>query len=261
MNQPIVSQEEIAALLEGYSVERLASGPELPRLALPSDTGFSPAAPDPSHSDMATEAATLPEFDAIHRQLALALSSRLSSMTCSSIRVRAEPMQIQECEQLLVGGPVQIHYFNLRRPMGSCMMVLQTAWLRSYVDLLFGGDGRSGPTARGDALSATEQQVARKLLALLCQQYMLAWRSRHALQLQWRRSESSVATLRDAARGEPLLGAALDLRAAEVTGRVWILFPQATLLPLARQIQVAQAHPSPRAHPIWPWQQASSASS
>lgn len=259
MNQPIVSQEEISALLEGFSDERLASAPQLPPLAREaSDADISRAAPDRFPAEVAISPDALPALDAIHRQFALALSSRLSSTTGCSLRVHAEPAQIQQCEQLLGAGPVQVHYFNLHRPMGSCVMVLQSAWLRSYVDLLFGGDGRSGPAPRGDELSATEQQATRKLLALFCQQYMLAWRSRYALQLQWRRSESSISALRDAARDQPLLGTALDFRCNEVTGRVWVLFPQATLLPLARQFEAAPATPSLMTPQAWSWPQAHS---
>ena len=260
VSHPLVSQDEIDALLEGFSVERLASGPPLPGLARDGSSGY--RADLPQDLEHVTSDA-LPGLDAIHRAFALGLSARLSSLMRRTTRVLAEPVATQDCEVLLgaLGGQVKIHFLNLHRPFGSCMMVLQTAWMCSYVDLLFGGNGNAGSNQGSDLLSATEAQAERRLLALMCQEYMLAWRARFALQLVWRRSESSTAAVLEAARGDALVVGALNLQAGDVSGKAWIIFPQATLAPLAEVLAAPRSSGPWLTASTWSWRQGSEGAS
>ncbi len=235
MSHPVVSQDEIDALLQGFVSDRAGS-------AVPGRESMMAASATPNRLKTLAGSA-MPGLDAIHQDFAAVLSARLSHLAGHATKVVAAPVSKQPVERLLpaLAGLVRIHCLSMDRESGSCLIVLQSAWIRRYVDLLFGGSGNAVSNRHDDELSPTERQTEGRLLRLLCQEYMRAWRATYPLQLTWRRSENSTSFLTETARGAPLVVGGLQLQIGNLVATAWIVFPERTLEHLAREFGVAVA--------------------
>lgn len=233
MSHPVVSQDEIDALLHGFVSERADFG-------VPArESGV--AAWATANRLQALAGSAMPGLDAIHHDFAAFLSDRLSDLAGQATKVVAARVSKQPVERLLAAfaGPVRVHCLSVDREIGPCLLVLQSNWIRRYVDLQFGGGGNVESIGPVVELSPTERQTEGRLRRLLCQEYMRAWRATCPLQLTWRRSENSTSFVTRTACGAPMVVGALRIQIGEFAATAWIAFPERTLEHLARQVGVA----------------------
>lgn len=166
MSHPVLSSEEIAALMDGFGA---APGDAE---AVHGHVGIRPA----QHALPRLTNHPWSELDAVDGRFSVLLAMRLSQQSGRRLGVVSEPVVVQAHERL-VGQLAAMHVACCARLAGSgCSMltVLDEEGVRRYADLIFGGGGL-GPTAPSAGLSCIEQSVARGLMRDAFQAYADVW--------------------------------------------------------------------------------------
>lgn len=157
MSHPVLSPEEIDALMEGFDTSP-KTGPRV-------DKGAPLSIPQLSNHPLSA-------LDAIHEQFAARLAVHLSEQCGRHVNVVSRPaVEMTRWRFLSERVPMHVAFqASMARDSGRVLAILDEAGVRRYADFLFGGDG-SDVSGHAAGLSPVEQSVARGLMLAVFQMY------------------------------------------------------------------------------------------
>jgi len=227
MNQQILSQDEVDALLQGITGESQKLEQE--------DVGAGGGIRD---YDLAAQErivrGRMPTMEVINERFARNIRIGLFNFIRKSPEVAIGGIKVQKFSAFLreVVVPTNFNIVNVKPLRGSGLIVCDPSLVFAVIDALFGGVGKYHTRIEGRDFSPTELRVILRLVETICAEYKRAWAGIYPVELEYQRSEMQPQFASIATPSEIVVATNFTLEIGETTGSVHFCIPYSTLEPI-----------------------------
>ena len=235
MNQQILSQDEIDALLQGITGESQTIEEE--EVAQGAVRDYSLA------SQERIVRGRMPTMEIINERFARNIRIGLFNMIRKSPEVSIGSTKVQKYSAFLreIVVPTNLNIVSVKPLRGSGLIVCDPNLVFSVIDALFGGAGKYHTRIEGRDFSPTEQRVIARLVDVICNEYKQAWQGIYPLELERQRSEMQPQFANVAMPGEIVITTSFTLEIGDTSGTVHFCIPYSTLEPI-RDVLYSTVH-------------------
>ena len=226
MNQQILSQDEVDALLQGITGEsQKLEQEEVPAGAV-------------RDYDLASQErivrGRMPTMEIINERFARNLRIGLFNFIRKSPEVSIGGIKVQKYSAFLreIVVPTNFNIVSVRPLRGSGLIVCDPNVVFAVIDALFGGAGKFHARIEGRDFSPTEQRVITRLVDVIIAEYRKAWTGIYPLELEYQRSEMQPQFANIATPGEIVVTTSFTLEVGDTSGSVHFCIPYSTLEPI-----------------------------
>ena len=226
MNEHILSQDEVDALLQGITGEADTSAQE------PAEAGAVR-----SH-DLATQdrivRSRMPMLEVINERFARNIRSGMFELIRKSPAVSIGAIKVLKYAAFLreLVVPTNFNIVAVRPLRGSGLIVCEPPLVFAVIDALFGGAGKYPTRIEGRDFSATELRIISRLVEVITAQYRQAWEGIYPLTLEYQRSEMQPQFANIATPTDMVVATSFTLEIGEASGAIHFCIPYATLEPI-----------------------------
>jgi flagellar motor switch protein FliM len=226
MNQQILSQDEVDALLQGITGEsQKLEQEEVPTGAV-------------RDYDIASQErivrGRMPTMEIINERFARNLRVGLFNLVRKSPEISIGGIKVQKYSAFLreIVVPTNFNIVSVRPLRGSGLIVCDPNVVFAVIDALFGGVGKFHTRIEGRDFSPTEQRVITRLLDVIIAEYRKAWHGIYPLELEYQRSDMQPQFANIATPGEIVVATSFTLEIGDTSGTVHFCIPYSTLEPI-----------------------------
>ncbi|PPE67875.1 flagellar motor switch protein FliM [Caldimonas caldifontis] len=226
MNQQILSQDEVDALLQGITGE----SQKLEEEEAPSG-GI-------RDYDIASQErivrGRMPTMEIINERFARNIRIGLFNFIRKSPEVSVGAIKVQKYSAFLreIVVPTNFNIVSVKPLRGSGLIVCDPTLVFAVIDSLFGGNGKFHTRIEGRDFSPTEQRIINRLVDVVREEYKKAWHGIYPLDLEYQRSEMQPQFANVATPSEIVVTTSFTLEVGDTTGTVHFCIPYATLEPI-----------------------------
>lgn len=226
MNQQILSQDEVDALLQGITGESQK---------LEQDDGPKVGVRD---YDLASQErivrGRMPTMEVINERFARNIRIGLFNLMRRSPEVSIGGIKVQKFSAFLreIVVPTNFNIVNIKPLRGSGLIVCDPGLVFAVIDALFGGMGKYHTRIEGRDFSPTELRVILHLVETICAEYKKAWTGIYPIELEYQRSEMQPQFASIATPSEVVVSTNFTLEIGDTTGSVHFCVPYSTLEPI-----------------------------
>jgi flagellar motor switch protein FliM len=226
MNEQILTQDEVDALLQGISGESDSLQPE------------APLADGVRSVDLANQERMvrdrMPTLEIVGERFAKNIRAGLFAFIRKSPEVSIGAVRVQKYSAFLreIAVPTNFNIVSIKPLRGLGLIVCEPQLIFAMIDALFGGAGKYPTRIEGRDFSATEQRIIRRLLDVVMADYKKAWASIYPLELEFQRSEMQPQFANIATPGEIVVSTSFTLEIGETSGTIHFCIPYATFEPI-----------------------------
>jgi len=226
MNQQILTQNEVDALLQGITGESQT----LEQDEAPSD--------GPRPYDLANQErivrGRMPTMEVVNERFARNIRVGLFNLIRKSPEVSIGGIKVQKYSAFLreIVVPTNFNIVSVKPLRGSALIVCDPNLVFAVIDALFGGAGKYHTRIEGREFSPTEQRVILRLLQTIMNEYRKAWTGVYPLELEYQRSEMQPQFANIASPSEMVVTTTFTLEIGDTSGSVNLCFPYSTLEPI-----------------------------
>ncbi len=226
MNQQILSQDEVDALLQGITGESQKLDHE------------EAAQGGIRDYDLANQErivrGRMPTMEVINERFARNIRIGLFNLIRRSPEVSIGGIKVQKYSAFLreIVVPTNFNVCSVRPLRGSGLIVCDPSLVFAVIDALFGGIGKFHTRIEGRDFSATELRVIFRLVETIIAEYRRAWLGVYPLDLEYLRSEMQPQFANIATPSEIVVSTSFTLEIGETSGSVHFCIPYATLEPI-----------------------------
>jgi flagellar motor switch protein FliM len=226
MNQQILSQDEVDALLQGITGE----SQKLEAEAV--DEGAI------RNYDLASQErivrGRMPTMEIINERFARNIRTGLFNFIRKSPEVSIGSIKVQKYSAFLreIVVPTNFNIVSVRPLRGSGLIVCDPSLVFAVIDALFGGAGKYHTRIEGRDFSPTEQRIITRLVDVITSEYKKAWVGIYPLELDYQRSEMQPQFANIATPGEIVVATSFTLEIGDTSGTIHFCIPYATLEPI-----------------------------
>ncbi len=227
MNQQILSQDEVDALLQGITGESQKLEEE--------------EAPPPGTErryDLASQErivrGRMPTMEIVNERFARNIRLGLFNLIRKSPEVAIGAIKVQKYSAFLreIVVPTNFNIVSIKPLRGSGLVVCDPSLVFAVIDSLFGGIGKFHTRIEGRDFSPTEQRVIRRLVDVITAEYKKAWQGVYPLELEYQRSEMQPQFANIASPSEVVVCTSFSLELGDSSGSIYLCIPYATLEPI-----------------------------
>jgi flagellar motor switch protein FliM len=226
MNQQILSQDEVDALLQGITGEsQKLEQEEVPQGAI-------------RDYDLASQErivrGRMPTMEIINERFARNIRIGLFNFIRKSPEVSIGGIKVQKYSAFLreIVVPTNFNIVSVRPLRGSGLIVCDPNLVFAVIDALFGGAGKFHTRIEGRDFSPTEQRVIMRLVEVIIAEYRKAWHGIYPLELDYQRSEMQPQFANIATPSEIVVATSFTLEIGDTSGAVHFCIPYSTLEPI-----------------------------
>ncbi len=226
MNQQILSQDEVDALLQGITGE----SQKLEQEEAPT-TGV-------RDYDLASQErivrGRMPTMEVINERFARNIRLGLFNLIRKSPEVSIGGIKVQRFSAFLreIVVPTNFNIMTVKPLRGSGLIVCDPGLVFAVIDALFGGAGKFHTRIEGRDFSPTELRVIHRLVETICTEYKRAWSGIYPVELEYQRSEMQPQFANIATPSEIVVATNFTLEIGDTTGSVHFCIPYSTLEPI-----------------------------
>ncbi|HEX7689396.1 MAG TPA: flagellar motor switch protein FliM [Burkholderiaceae bacterium] len=226
MNQQILSQDEVDALLQGITGESQKLEQE--------ETSEGAI----RNYDLANQErivrGRMPTMEIIGERFARNIRIGLFNFIRKSPEVSINGIKVQKYSAFLreIVVPTNFNIVSVRPLRGSGLIVCDPSLVFAVIDALFGGVGKFHTRIEGRDFSPTEQRVIQRLVDCIITEYRNAWQGIYPLDLDYQRSEMQPQFANIATPSEIVVASSFTLEVGETSGSVHFCIPYSTLEPI-----------------------------
>jgi flagellar motor switch protein FliM len=226
MNQQILSQDEVDALLQGITGESQKIDEE------EAPTGGI------REYDIANQErivrGRMPTMEIINERFARNVRIGLFNFIRKSPEVSVGAIKVQKFSAFLreIVVPTNLNIVSVKPLRGSGLIVCDPTLVFAVIDSLFGGNGKFHTRIEGRDFSPTEQRIIHRLVDVVREEYKKAWQGIYPLELEYQRSEMQPQFANVATPSEIVVSTSFTLEIGDATGTVHFCIPYATLEPI-----------------------------
>jgi flagellar motor switch protein FliM len=226
MNQQILSQDEVDALLQGITGEsQKLEAEETPTGGI-------------RDYDLANQErivrGRMPTMEIINERFARNIRVGLFNLIRRSPEVSIGGIKVHKFSAFLreIVVPTNFNIVSVKPLRGSGLVVCDPSVIFAAIDALFGGAGKFHTRIEGRDFSPTEQRVILRVVEVITAEYKKAWHGIYPLELEYQRSEMQPQFANVATPSEIVVSTGFTLEIGETTGTVYICIPYSTLEPI-----------------------------
>ncbi|MFL6664222.1 MAG: flagellar motor switch protein FliM [Rhizobacter sp.] len=225
MNEQVLSQDEVDALLQGIAGEDFGGAEEKPQGGI-------------RRYDISTQEkivrGRMPTLEVINERFARNIRSGLFNHIHKSPEIMIGAVRVQKYSAFLreIAVPANFNIMSVRPLRGSGLVVFEPSLVFAVVDALFGGTGRLQTRIEGRDFSPTEQRIIQRLVEVVTVEYQRAWSGIYPLVLDYQRSEMQPQFASIATPSEVVVSTSFSLEIAETSGSIHFCIPYSTLEPI-----------------------------
>ena len=226
MNQQILSQDEVDALLQGITGEsQKLEAEETPQGGI-RDYNLA--------NQERIVRGRMPTMEIINERFARNIRVGLFNLIRRSPEVSIGGIKVQKFSAFLreIVVPTNFNIVSVKPLRGSGLVVCDPSVIFAAIDALFGGAGKFHTRIEGRDFSPTEQRVILRVVEVIAAEYKKAWHGIYPLELKYQRSEMQPQFANIATPSEIVVSTAFTLEIGETTGAVYICVPYSTLEPI-----------------------------
>ena len=226
MNQQILSQDEVDALLQGITGEsQKLEEEEQPQGGI-RDYNLA--------NQERIVRGRMPTMEVINERFARNIRIGLFNLIRKSPEVSIGGIKVQKFSAFLreIVVPTNFNLVSVKPLRGSGLIVCDPSLVFAVIDSLFGGIGKFHTRIEGRDFSATELRVILRLVECIIAEYRRAWQGIYPLDLEYQRSEMQPQFANIATPSEIVVSTNFTLEIGETTGAVHFCIPYSTLEPI-----------------------------
>jgi flagellar motor switch protein FliM len=226
MNQQILSQDEVDALLQGITGESQK---------LEQDDAPAEGVRD---YDLASQErivrGRMPTMEVINERFARNIRIGLFNFIRKSPEVAIGGIKVQKFSAFLreIVVPTNFNIMNVKPLRGNGLIVCDPSLVFAVIDALFGGVGKFHTRIEGRDFSPTELRVILRLVETVTAEYKKAWMGIYPVELEYTRSEMQPQFASIATPSEIVVATNFTLEIGETTGSIHFCIPYSTLEPI-----------------------------
>lgn len=227
MNQQVLSQDEVDALLNGLNGEDSAPV----EAAKESERGVR------SYNLSSQERIVrgrMPTMEIINERFAKNIRIGMFKFIRRTAEVSAGGVKVQKysafLRELIV--PTNLNIVAIRPLRGSGLLICDPTLVFAVIEALYGGAGKYHTRIEGRDFSPTEQRVIQRLVELITTEYQNAWQGIYPIELEYQRSEMLPQFATIASPSEMVVSSSFTLEIGETSGTIHFCFPYAALEPI-----------------------------
>jgi flagellar motor switch protein FliM len=226
VNQQILSQDEVDALLQGITGESQKLEQE--------DTPQGGIRDYDLASQERIVRGRMPTMEIINERFARNIRIGLFNLIRRSPEVAIGGIKVQKYSAFLreIVVPTNFNIVSVRPLRGSGLIVCDPTLVFAVIDALFGGAGKFHTRIEGRDFSPTEQRVILRLVECIIAEYKKAWVGIYPVEMEYQRSEMQPQFANIATPSEIVVATSFTLEIGETTGTVHFCIPYSTLEPI-----------------------------
>ena len=226
MNQQILSQDEVDALLQGITGESQKLEHEEEVVGGTRDY-------DLANQERIVRG-RMPTMEVINERFARNIRHGLFNLIRKSPEVSIGSIKVQKYSAFLreIVVPTNFNLVAVRPLRGTGLIVCDPALVFAVIDALFGGVGKFHARIEGRDFSATEHRIIMRLVDTITTEYRKAWAGIYPLELEYQRSEMQPQFANIATPSEIVVATTFTMEIGETAGSVHFCIPYATLEPI-----------------------------
>ena len=227
MNEHILSQDEVDALLQGITGESQKLEPEQ-----------SSAVGGVHDYDLASQErivrGRMPTMEIINERFARNIRIGLFNFVRRSPEIAIGSIKVQKYSAFLreIVVPTNFNIVSVRPLRGNGLIVCDPTLVFAVIDALFGGAGKYHTRIEGRDFSPTEQRVIQRLVEVITAEYGKAWQGVYPLALEYQRSEMQPQFANIATPSEVVVATSFTIEIGDTSGTIHFCIPYATLEPI-----------------------------
>ena len=226
MNQQILSQDEVDALLQGITGEsQKLEQEEAPKSGI-RDYDLS--------SQERIVRGRMPTMEVINERFARNIRIGLFNLIRRSPEVSIGGIKVQKFSAFLreIVVPTNFNIVSVKPLRGNGLIVCDPSLVFAVIDALFGGVGKFHTRIEGRDFSPTELRVILRLVETITHEYKKAWQGVYPVELEYQRSEMQPQFANIATPSEIVVATSFALEIGETSGTVHFCVPYSTLEPI-----------------------------
>lgn len=226
MNQQILSQDEVDALLQGITGESQKLEQDDAPTGGIRDYDLS--------SQERIVRGRMPTMEVINERFARNIRIGLFNFIRKSPEVSIGGIKVQKYSAFLreIVVPTNFNIVAVKPLRGSGLIVCDPNLVFTVIDALFGGAGKYHTRIEGRDFSPTEQRVILRLVEVITAEYRKAWQGVYPLDLEYQRSEMQPQFANIATPSEIVVATSFTLEVGDTAGSVHFCIPYSTLEPI-----------------------------
>jgi flagellar motor switch protein FliM len=212
MNQQILSQDEVDALLQGITGESQKLETE--------DVQSEGVRNYDISSQERIVRGRMPTMEVINERFARNIRIGLFNLIRKSPEVAIGGIKVQKFSAFLreIVVPTNFNLVSIKPLRGSGLIVCDPALVFAVIDALFGGIGKYHTRIEGRDFSPTELRVIYRLVETIIAEYKKAWTGIYPVELEYQRSEMQPQFANIATPSEIVVATAFTLEIGETSG-------------------------------------------
>ncbi|MBC7731306.1 MAG: flagellar motor switch protein FliM [Bacteriovorax sp.] len=226
MNQHILSQDEVDALLQGITGEsQKLDAEEVDNTAIRT-------------YDIASQErivrGRMPTMEIINERFARNIRIGLFNLIRKSPEIAIGSIKVQKYSAFLreIVVPTNFNIVSVRPLRGSGLIVCDPTLVFAVIDALFGGAGKYHTRIEGRDFSPTEVRIITRIVEVITAEYKKAWQGIYPLELEYQRSEMQPQFANIATPSEVVVATSFTLEIGDTSGTIHFCIPYATLEPI-----------------------------
>jgi flagellar motor switch protein FliM len=226
MNQQILSQDEVDALLQGITGEsQKLEQEEAPQGGIRSY--------DLSSQERIVRG-RMPTMEIINERFARNIRIGLFNFIRKSPEISIGGIKVQKYSAFLreIVVPTNFNIVSVRPLRGSGLIVCDPTLVFAVIDALFGGGGKYHTRIEGRDFSPTEQRIITRLIEVITAEFKKAWAGIYPLELEYQRSEMQPQFANIATPSEIVVATSFTLEIGDTSGTIHFCIPYSTLEPI-----------------------------
>lgn len=226
MNQQILSQDEVDALLQGITGESQKLEQEEEQVGGIREYNLA--------SQERIVRGRMPTMEIINERFARNIRVGLFNFIRKSPEVAIGGIKVQKYSAFLreIVVPTNFNIVSVKPLRGSGLIVCDPTLVFAVIDSLFGGIGKFHARIEGRDFSPTEQRVITRIVDVILTEYHKAWKGIYPLELDYQRSEMQPQFANIATPSEIVVSTSFTLEIGETSGTIYFCIPYSTLEPI-----------------------------
>jgi flagellar motor switch protein FliM len=226
MNQQILSQDEVDALLQGITGESQKLEAEEEQVGGIREYNLA--------SQERIVRGRMPTMEIINERFARNIRVGLFNFIRKSPEVAIGGIKVQKYSAFLreIVVPTNFNIVSVKPLRGSGLIVCDPTLVFAVIDSLFGGIGKFHARIEGRDFSPTEQRVITRIVEVILAEYHKAWKGIYPLELEYQRSEMQPQFATIATPSEIVVSTSFTLEIGETSGTIYFCIPYSTLEPI-----------------------------
>ena len=226
MNQQILSQDEVDALLQGITGESQPLEPEEINHEAIRDYSIG--------GQERIVRGRMPTMEIVGERFARNIRLGMFNFIRKSPEVSIGGTKVIKYSAFLreIVVPTNFNIVQIKPLRGSGLIVCDPSLVFAVIDALYGGNGKYHTRIEGRDFSPTEMRVIHRLVDCIITEYRKAWAGIYPLELEYQRSEMQPQFCTVASPNEVVVASSFTLEVGETSGTVHICLPYSTLEPI-----------------------------